>query len=162
MRPHSFIKWVMEMKKTKKTLLTAAVLTAAVSFTSCEPSGSTVQEVYGPPVVQEDTTYDPAMDTPQTEYEAPIEIEEETTEQTTTKLTTTKATTVKLTTAETTTETTEEPTTEIITMPDVTLYDPSLYTVPAVYGPPADEIEPDTYEPKNDRQAMLYGPLDAT
>ena len=147
----------MEMKKTKKTLLTAAVLTAAVSFTACEPSGSTVQEVYGPPVVQEDTTYDPAMDTPQTEYEAPIEIEEETTEQTTTKLTTTKAAT-----AETTTETTEEPTTEIITMPDVTLYDPSLYTVPAVYGPPADEIEPDTYEPKNDRQAMLYGPLDAT
>ena len=132
-----------KMKKSKKALLTAAMLTSAVSFTSCEPSGSKVQDVYGPPVVQEDTTYDPAMDKPQTEYEAPI-YEEETTEQTTVNLTTTTA----------------EPTTK---------YDPSQYTVPAIYGPPpvddetvTDELPTEQYDPSDDFIAVVYGPPGAT
>lgn len=37
------------MKKTKKTALTAAVLSAAVSLSACNWFGSEYQVVYGPP-----------------------------------------------------------------------------------------------------------------
>ena len=68
------------MKHTKKTALTAAVLSAAVSLSSCnggddlqavygppqyEPSSENVQEVYGPPETSETT--EPSSNTAQTE-----------------------------------------------------------------------------------------------
>ncbi|MCR4890421.1 MAG: hypothetical protein K5979_14790 [Ruminococcus sp.] len=68
------------MKHTKKTALTAAVLSAAVSLSSCnggddlqtvygppqyEPSSENVQEVYGPPEIAETT--EPSSNTAQTE-----------------------------------------------------------------------------------------------
>ena len=77
------------MKKTKKTLLTAAILTAAVNFTSCsggsgyDPATSEVQEVYGPPVVSEtETTESPTETDPSTDEavttEEPYDPEKET------------------------------------------------------------------------------------
>lgn len=64
------------MKKSKKALLTAAILTAAVNFTSCGPD-SDIQTSYGPPPDMSDssceTTYEPADYTPQPEYGAPID-----------------------------------------------------------------------------------------
>ena len=63
---------MIKMKHTRKTALTAALLTASVSLSACnggcspqtvygpppayEPSTEEIQDVYGPPVVQEDTT----------------------------------------------------------------------------------------------------------
>ena len=89
------------VKKTKKTMLTAAILTAAMSFTSCDPTGSDVQDVYGPPVVTETTeadttepttaepttTYDASKETAQPVYGPPVTTEDE--RQTTTITTTT-------------------------------------------------------------------------
>ena len=64
------------MKKSKKALLTAAILTAAVNFTSCGPD-SDIQTSYEPPPDMSDssceTTYEPADYTPQPEYGAPID-----------------------------------------------------------------------------------------
>lgn len=74
------------MKKTKKTALTALILTSAVSMTSCDWFSDDVQNVYGPPVdvysEQPTTEYDPYYDNIQSEYEAPLA--EEITEQATT------------------------------------------------------------------------------
>lgn len=73
------------MKHTKKTALTAAVLTAAMSLVSCtggdedmqtvygppptsyEPSSEEMQEVYGPPPTSEETTASTAETTEPTE-----------------------------------------------------------------------------------------------
>ena len=69
------------MKKSKKALLTAAILTAAVNFTSCGPDPD-VQTVYGPPSDISDsscettTTYEPEYDKPQPEYDAPVDYKE--------------------------------------------------------------------------------------
>lgn len=68
------------MKKTKKTALTALILTSAVSMTSCDWFADNVQNVYGPPVdinsEQPTTEYDPYYDNIQSEYEAPVEMGE--------------------------------------------------------------------------------------
>jgi len=73
------------VKHTKKTALTAAVLTAAMSLVSCtggdedmqtvygppptsyEPSSEEMQEVYGPPPTSEETTASTAETTEPTE-----------------------------------------------------------------------------------------------
>jgi len=73
------------VKHTKKTALTAAVLTAAMSLVSCtggdddmqtvygppptsyEPSSEEMQEVYGPPPTSEETTDSTAETTEPTE-----------------------------------------------------------------------------------------------
>lgn len=70
------------MKKTKKTALTALILTSAVSMTSCDWFAGNVQNVYAPPVdissesEQPTTEYDPYYDNIQSEYEAPVDMGE--------------------------------------------------------------------------------------
>lgn len=53
------------MKKTQKTMLTAAILTAAIGFTGCD-NHDDMQNVYGPPpdmgTSAPTTTYDPVKD----------------------------------------------------------------------------------------------------
>ncbi|MDE7365104.1 MAG: hypothetical protein K2N27_09540 [Ruminococcus sp.] len=115
------------MKKTKKTLLTALAFTSAVGMTSCDLfGGDGFQNVYGPPPdyssESSESSYNPYDDNMQSEYEAPIAYESETTTETTTS-TTTKKTTV------TTTEETTEPATDE--------YDPIKDEPSVVYGPPS-------------------------
>lgn len=106
------------MKKTKKTALTALILTSAVSMTSCDWF-SVYQNVYGPPVDMSSepptTEYDPYYDDIQSEYEAPIV--EEMTEQ---------ATTEEVTEIQTTTESADVEYNPVDDIPVV------------VYGPPPD------------------------
>lgn len=66
------------MKKTQKTMLTAAILTAAIGFAGCD-NHDDMQNVYGPPPDMGSsapaTTYDPADEEPQPEYGADIAYE---------------------------------------------------------------------------------------
>lgn len=84
------------MKKTKKTALTALILTSAVSMTSCDWFSGGYQAVYGPPPDMDSssssTDYDPYYDNIQSEYEAPL-VEEMTEQVTTEKVTEIQATT---------------------------------------------------------------------
>ncbi len=69
------------MKKTKKTALTALILTSAVSMTSCDWFSGGYQAVYGPPPDMDSssssTDYDPYYDNMQAEYEAPVDMSSE-------------------------------------------------------------------------------------
>ena len=118
------------MKKTQKTKLTAAILAAAVNFSSCT-SGGEVQNVYGPPVDYTDTS---ASQTVTTAAE---------TTQTTAAVTTISTTTVSVTevteptTTESSTEVTEPTTAESVTdAVETEPYTPGKESFAAVYGPP--------------------------
>ena len=54
------------MKKNSKTALMAAVLTGAVMLTGCDHGKDDVQDVYGPPVYFETTTFEEPV--PQPDY----------------------------------------------------------------------------------------------
>ena len=45
------------MKKNKKTALMAAILTGAAMLTGCDHSSDNVQDVYGPPVTENTSSY---------------------------------------------------------------------------------------------------------
>ena len=76
------------MKKSRKTFITAAVLTAAMNLSACDPN-EPVQDVYGPPVVEAETSasettadittvteYDPSAETRPALYGPPFAEEE--------------------------------------------------------------------------------------
>ena len=122
------------MKKTKKTLLTALAFTSAVSMTSCDLFGG-VQNLYAPPPdyssESSDSSYNPYDDNMQSEYEAPIAYESETTTEKTT-ITTTETTTITI------TEEATELITEEMTEPATEKYEPARDRPSLVYGPPPD------------------------
>lgn len=100
------------MKKTKKALLTAAILTSAINMTSCD---SGYHAVYGSPPdmdssePSESSSYDPYYDDFQPEYGVPEDYEPVTEEPATTEA--------------------DEPVTE--------KFDPEQEELAPVYGPPA-------------------------
>lgn len=65
------------MKKSKKTVLTALILTSAVNMASCDLFSDDIQDVYGPPVDMSSevpmTEYDPYYEEPQPEYGVPVD-----------------------------------------------------------------------------------------
>jgi hypothetical protein len=73
----------MDMKKSSKTKLMAAMFAAAAGLTGCDHGNSDVQVVYGPPVTENTTMtseYDPAKDEVQDVYGPPVTEAEPTTE----------------------------------------------------------------------------------
>ncbi len=115
------------MKHTKKTALTAALLTAAVSMaagvtlTSCYP-----QMVYGPP----EDNYEPASEEPQDVYGPPVAYDDETKPAETTTAKPAETTSAEIKPAETTAAGTS--------VPEDTTTTTVEQNFQVVYGPPAD------------------------